>query len=490
MPKSDTSDGSGHVLVIDVGTTNVRVATVRPDATIATFEQTPMAAQTPFPGMVEIDAAALADTVASMANAAIDAVGGVRSVGIANQRSSTIVWDRTTGEPIAPGIGWQDLRTIMECLTLAGESIRVAPNQSATKLAWLLDQHDPERRRDLCFGTLDSWIVWRLTEGRVHATDLTNAAVTGLMELDASGWADPMLERLRVPRAMMPALVDSSGVIGEATALTGRPPIAGIAGDQQASMIGQGCLRPGDAKATFGSGGFLNLFVGERRPEFAIRGEHGCYPIVASRLAGVLEWGVEAVMLTAGTNVEWLREDLAIIATAAESHDTASQCETSEGVVFVPALLGLGTPHWDYGARGTLLGLTRGSGRPQIVRAVLEGIAHRGADLLEAAQRDGAVEVELVRMDGAMSANPTFVQALADATQRRIETCAIPDATTLGAAFLAGAATGVWSSLAEIGSLWKPAAVYEPRRVLDRAQWHDAVERARRWIPDLSALDF
>jgi len=247
---------------------------------------------------------------------------------------------------------------------------------------------------------------------------------------------------------------------------------------------------PGPAKITFGTGGMLDVVTGPNHPGFATRGRGGTFPIVAWRRDGKPTWGLEAIMLSAGTNVEWLRDDLGILETSAQSHDVASQCETTDGVVYVPALLGLGTPRWDYGARGTLLGLTRGAGRPQIVRAVLEGVAQRGADLVDAAEADGAPPVAALRIDGGMSRNPTFVQALADATQRPIEVSPVTEATTVGAAYAAGIAVGTWSGLDEVASLWAPRATVEPARVLDRERWADTVRRAAAWHPDLSSIDF
>jgi glycerol kinase len=289
---------------------------------------------------------------------------------------------------------------------------------------------------------------------------------------------------------MLPTLVDSTGVIGEASILPGSPPICGIAGDQQASLIGQGCVTPGRAKATFGTGGMLDLCTGARPPTIHGRSPAGTFPIVAWTSGGHVMWGTEAIMLSAGSNVEWLRDDLGIIETAAESHDVAAGCETTDGVVYVPALLGLGTPQWDYGARGTMLGITRGTSRPHFVRAVLEGVAHRGADLLEAAEADSGLPVPALRIDGGMSANPTFVQVLADAIQRPVEVSPVTEATTLGAAFLAGLAIGTWSGMDDIAASWGPARSVEPASTPDRERWADAVRRAGGWIPDLSALDF
>jgi glycerol kinase len=234
----------------------------------------------------------------------------------------------------------------------------------------------------------------------------------------------------------------------------------------------------------------LDLVLGATRPSFETRGPGGTFPIVCRRVAGVVTWGVEAIMLSAGTNVEWLRDDLGVIGDAAESHTVASECDDTGDVWYVPALLGVGTPAWDYGARGTLLGLTRGSGRAELVRAVLEGIAHRGADLVEAAESDSGIAIPRLRVDGGMSANPTFVQALADATQRVVEVSPVREATTLGAAFLAGLAVGTWRDEEELGATWSPRERVEPRRKLDRERWREASRRAARWLPDLSAVDF
>jgi len=478
------------LLVIDVGTSGVRAAIVTPDARITCDHYREVLPESPVQGLVEFDAAALADAALEVARLALADGGPVEAVGIANQRASTIVWERATGRPVGPALGWQDLRTLGDCLVLQADGLRLAPNQSATKLAHLLNEHDVTRSRDLCFGTVDSWIAWNLSGGAAHVTDLTNAAVTGLIALGGADWDDVVLDKLRIPRSILPSIVDSTGVVGIATALEGAPPIAGMAGDQQASLIGQGCVRPGPAKITFGTGGMLDVVVGPERPRFDTRGSGGTFPIVAWRRDGVAMWGLEAIMLSAGTNIEWLRDDLSIIASSAESHDVASQCSDTDGVVYVPALLGLGTPEWDYGARGTLLGLTRGSGRPHIVRAVLEGVAHRGADLVEAAETDAGITIPALRVDGGMSRNPTFLQALADATQRPVEVSPVVDATTLGAAFLAGLATGTWGGWDDIAATWAPTQAVVPGAALDRERWARSVERAKAWYPELSGLDF
>jgi glycerol kinase len=481
----------GNVLVIDAGTSGVRACVVRPDGSFVNEFARETLPDSPAGGLVEFDAAEYATAVLDVARAAIDAGGAVDAVAISDQRASTIVWDRATGEPIGPGLGWQDLRTVGSCLVLKGEGLRLAPNQSATKLSWLLDTYDPERSRDLCFGTVDTWLAWVLSDGALHVTDATNAAVTGLQPVStATGWDERVLDVLRVPSRMLPEIVDTAAVVGAATALPGAPPIAALVGDQQASLAGMACVERGDAKITFGTGGMLDLTVGAERPAFATRGRDGTFPIVTWQIDGVRTWGVEAVMLAAGTNVQWLRDDLGVISSSSESHEIASQCDDADGVVFVPAPLGLGTPRWDYGARGALFGLTRGSNRAHIVRAVLEGIAHRGADLVDAAEADAQLAIPVLRVDGGMTDNPTFVQALADATQRPVEISPVREATALGAALLAGLAVGTFNGVNELARTWAPRARVDPRGALDRERWQEAVRRAAGWIPDLTNIDF
>ena len=482
------------ILVIDVGTTGLRAALMRPDASLGTVEYRPNNPDSPFPGLVEFDAARMAELVLDAATAALDQADHphIEGVGIASQRASTVVWERSTGRPIGPALGWQDLRTVGECLALKAEhGLSMAPNQSATKLAWLLANaaagRDPS---DLCFGTVDSWVAWTLSEGALHITDHTNAAVTGLYSIETGGWNTGVCELLGIDPMMLPTIVDSSGIVGGATAIPGAPPIAGIAGDQQASLAGQGCTQPGMAKITFGTGGMLDLCTGPQRPLATDRSQNGTFPIVAWTIDGVETWATEAIMLSAGTNIEWLRDDMGLIDSAAESHEVAGQCDSTDGVVYVPALLGLGTPRWDYGARGALLGVTRGTNRSHVVRAVLEGVAHRGADLVEAAQADSGSTIPALRIDGGMSRNPTFVQALANASARRVEVSPVVEATTVGAGFLAGVATGRWSDLDDAATAWVPHSVVEPTGSLDREMWNRALERTVSWIPELSALDF
>ncbi|MGO8826913.1 MAG: FGGY family carbohydrate kinase [Acidimicrobiales bacterium] len=496
----------GSVLVVDVGTSGVRAAIVRPDATIEHEHHVPLLPDTPAPGLVEFDAARMADAILAVAAAALAGGGPVDAVGIANQRASSVVWERATGKPVGPGIGWQDLRTVGTCLVLQAEGIRLAPNASATKVMAILDEVDPERARsergELCFGTVDSWVAWTLSGGAasgpdaLHVTDATNAAVTALIDAVTIGWDEPLLQRLKIPLSMMPSVVDSSGEIGAATALPGAPPICGMAGDQQASLIGQGCTLAGLAKATFGTGGMLDQCTGTGRgPGDAARGAAGTFPIVAFRVGGQATWGTEAVMLSAGTCIEWLRDDLGLLATAHESETVALQSSSSGDVWFVPALLGLGTPVWDFGARGTLVGLTRGSGRPEIVRAVLEGVAHRGADLVEASEHDSGYPIASLRIDGGMSDNTVFVEALADAIGRPVEISPVLEATTLGAGLLAGLAIGTYASTDELAGTFTPRRTVEPQgddtaRSAARERWLAARAKAEATIPELSGISF
>jgi glycerol kinase len=501
-----TAGGGGSVLVVDVGTSGVRASIVRPDAGVTHAHHAPVLPESPAPGLVEFDAVLMAEAVMQVAQATLAEGGPVEAVGIANQRASTIVWDRATGEPVAPGIGWQDLRTVGTCLVLQGEGIRLAPNASATKLMAILDAVDPDRTRaragELCFGTVDTWVAWILSGGAaagndaLHVTDATNAAVTAMVDASSITWDGPLLERLGIPPELLPRIVDSSGAVGACHALPGSPIICGMAGDQQASLVGQGCTRPGLAKATFGTGGMLDQCTGpEGPPTHAGRGRAGTFPIVAYRIGGKPTWGVEAVMLSAGTCVEWLRDDLGLLATSEESAAVAAQCETTGDVWFVPALLGMGTPVWDFGARGALVGLTRGSGRPEVVRAVLEGVAHRGADLCEAAEADSGLPIHSLRIDGGMSDNDVFVNALADAIGRPVEVSPVLEATTLGAGLLAGLAIGSYASEEELAATFTPRRTVEPRnddteRARTRERWLLARSKAEATIPELTGISF
>jgi glycerol kinase len=481
---------SVRTLVLDIGTSSVRATIVRADGSTEHELVDALLPTSPADGLVEFDATRLASTTLALAQAVIDVGGPVDGVAITNQRASTIVWDRSTGEPVGPGLGWQDLRTIGACFAARAHGLRVAPNQTATKAQWLLDQTDPDRRRNLCVGTVDSYIAWIVSGGDAFVTDATNAGVTGLADAAIMDWDASACAALGIARESLPRIVDSAGELGIASQLRGAPPIVAMLGDQQASLAGQGCVAPGQAKITFGTGGMLDVNLGERVPRTGERHEHGSFPIVAWRIAGVTTWGIEAIMLAAGTNIEWLRDGLGLIESAADSHQVAEQCVDSGGVTFVPAPVGLGTPAWDYGARSTFLGVTRGTTAAQMVRAVLEGVAQRGADLVDAATADAGVAIESLRIDGGMSDNPTFVGALADATGLVVEVAPVREATTRGAGLVGALALGAHRTLADVGATFEPRIRVEPTGQVDRDRWPAAVARARHWLPTLSTIDF
>lgn len=471
------------VLVVDAGTSGVRSLALRPDGTVAAEVHAEVLPSSPAPGLVELDPVATAEAAKATALAVLDQVGPVAALGVTNQRASTIAWDARTGEPVGPGIGWQDLRTVGRCLALQAEGVRLAPNASATKAEWLLQQSAIPAEH-VRIGTVDTWLAWSLSDGGCHVTDASNALVTGLYD-PAAGWRTDLLQLLGVPATALPTVVDSAGAVAAATALPGAPPIASLIGDQQASLLGQGAISRGDAKLTLGTGGMFDICLGA---DAGTPPQHGTFPMVAWRLGGVNTWAREAVMLSAGACVEWLRDGLGIVATVADSEGLAASVPDSGDVTFVPALSGIGTPHWDHGARGLLIGITRGTTRAHIARAVLEGVALRAAALLEAAEADTGLRVDVLRLDGGMSANRVVVQALADATGRPVERSAQREATALGAGFLAGTAVGTWPDLPAAVATRPSGERIDPVRSLDRTRFGDAVERARRWIPELSSL--
>ncbi len=500
------------VLVIDVGTSGLRAGLVDAAGMLVDFEYLASPPTTPSPGLVEFDATKMYDAAVVAATRVVlrNPANKVVALGITNQRASVVAWDARTGLPLGPGIGWQDLRTVMECIAAKSEhGLAIAPNQTATKAAWLRANTAagiPDTA--LRFGTIDSWLTWKLSSGEAFITDHTNAAVTGLVDVATVDWDPAVCAIFDIPLGCLPRVTTSRGVVGTVNkhgVLDGIPLAARI-GDQQASLVGQGCINPGRTKITFGTGGMLNAYTGLVGPTEARRTPHGTFPIVAFSLddsSPAVHWGLEAIMLSAGTNVEWLHDDMALIESAADSEAIAASVTTTDGVAYIPALLGLGTPDWDYGARGTLLGLTRGTTRAHVVRAVLDGIAHRGADLHDAASADAASRgvqlVDSIRIDGGMSRNAMFVRLLADATGKSVEVSPLAEATTLGAAYLAGtapdASIALWPSLGVAVDTWRAATVVTPgtspaERATARQSWSSAVDAARAWIPDLSALDF
>lgn len=485
------------VLVIDVGTTSVRAAIVGRDGSVNHASRRRQPPATPFPGLVEIDPVALVSSAFDCAEETLSKARAAQetpvSLAVTTQRASAIAWNARTGEPVAPGLAWQDLRTAGTCLELQARGLRLSPSQSATKFAWQVLQGRSAGMdySDIRLGTVDSWVAWKLTGSARHVTDATNAALTGLYSLASRDWSSELLDVLELDRAWLPQVVDSCGELGIANALSLHLPLRCLVGDQQASLVGQGATLRGLAKATFGTGGMLDICTGTVAPNSGERSQHGCFPIIAWQKAGEPTWGVEALMLTAGSAVDWLVEDMGLLPSAEHSESVAASCEDTDGVVVVPALLGQATPQWDFGARGAVFGLTRGTGRPQLVRAVLEGVAQSGADLLEAAEADSGFTVAALRIDGGMSSNSVFVQALADACRRPVEVSPELEATTVGAGHLAGLVDGTWASPEEIARAWQPKALVEPSgRDPHRERWRVACERASKWYPELSAITF
>ncbi|NNN22338.1 MAG: hypothetical protein HKL80_10110 [Acidimicrobiales bacterium] len=484
-----------EILVIDVGTSSVRAGALNQEGSLHDVISVPTLPSTPSPGLVEVDGDLIAKNAIELANKVIESVGSVSGVAITNQRSTSLVWDRNTGELVAPGIGWQDLRTVITCIMLQEQGLRLSPSHSGPKLQSILDDFDKERVKELCFGTIDTWIAWKLNgqlgDQALHVTDVTNASATGMATSDFSKWDQDVLAALNIEASILPEIKSSSDFMGEARVLKGSPPIIAIAGDQQASLVGQACNKPGLAKATFGTGGMLDQFVGPIRPEFMDLGPNGTTSFAAYKLgSSPTAYEVEALMLSAGSAVEWLRDDLGIISSSEESDELASQSADNSDVWFVPALLGLGTPVWDFGARGTFVGITRGTGRAELVRGVLEGIAQRGADMVEAAEGDSQLSIPSLRIDGGMSANKTFVQALANACQRPVEVSKEREATTIGAAFLGAIHLGWYGGMDEISSNWSPKEVIEPNAPSRRERWLEARSKSLKTIPELSAITF
>jgi len=453
----------------------------------------------PQPGWVEHDAeeiwstqiAVTAEVIAKVPNAPIAAIG------ITNQRETTVLWDRTTGEPIANAIVWQDRRTAAFCdeLRAAGHEslfrertgLLVDPYFSGTKIRWLLDHVDGAREKandgGLAFGTIDAWLVWKLTRGAAHVTDATNASRTLLFDIRRGHWDDDLLQILGVPRSVLPIVCPSSEIVGETAAGLPIPagiPIAGIAGDQQAALFGQRCSAPGMAKNTYGTGCFIVMNTGEQ----PVASERGLLSTIAWSLSGrPTQFAMEGSVFVAGAVVQWLRDVLGIIRSAADVEALASSVPDSGGVVFVPAFTGLGAPHWDPYARGAILGLTRGTTAAHIARAALESIALQTADVLEAMRADSGLALGELRVDGAASTNDLLMQMQADAAGVRVVRSNVSETTALGAAYFAGLALGFWKSEAALDSLWNATRVFEPRS--DAAplceRWHRAIERAKGW---------
>ena len=487
-----------HVLAIDQGTTSTRAMLFDREARMVSVAQRELAQLYPRTGWVEHDAEDIwRDTLAvvreAIAGSAVP-LDRIAAIGVANQRETVVVWDRSTGEPIHRAIVWQDRRTADLCTSLKAEGtekevqaktgLLLDPYFSATKLAWILDNVSGARPRaergELAFGTIDSFLLWRLTGGSVHATDATNASRTMLYDIHAQRWDADLCRLFRIPEALLPEVRDNSGSFGATVAglLDRQIPIGGMAGDQQAALIGQACFDPGMVKSTYGTGCFLLLNTGET----AVQSANRLLTTPAYRLNGRTTYAVEGSIFVAGAAIKWLRDGLGILGDAAESEKLATQVADSHGVYMVPAFVGLGAPHWDPDARAAIHGLTLDATGAHLVRAALEAVAYQTFDLLEAMNADGCAAPVALRVDGGMAANGWLCQFLADILDCRVGCPKNVETTALGAAFLAGLETGVWKDLEEVSRTWRAGASFNPTMLSDTRQalvsgWRKALHR-------------
>ncbi|MBN6738834.1 glycerol kinase GlpK [Burkholderia multivorans] len=492
------------ILALDQGTTSSRAILFGREGVPVAVAQREFAQHYPQPGWVEHDPREIWQSQLDVAhevmrNARISAAN-IAAIGIANQRETTLLWDRATGAPLGPAIVWQDRRTAARCEGLAargaGEQIRartgllIDPYFSATKLAWLLDSIPGARARatrgELAFGTVDSWLVWNLSGGRRHVTDLSNAARTSLLNIHTLDWDDELLALFDIPRALLPELMPSSGMFAETdAALFGAPlPVTGIGGDQQAATFGQACLEAGMAKNTYGTGLFLLMNTGEQ----PVASQHRMLGTVGWQFRKRTHYALEGSIFMGGAIIQWLRDGLGIIEHAPDVEALAAQCTSSEGVLLVPAFSGLGAPHWDPYARGTLLGMTRGTGRTHIARAALDAIALQTVDVLGAMEADAGIAVSELRVDGGASQCDLLMQIQADLLGRPVVRPEVTETTALGAAYLAGLEIGFWTGLDEIAQQWRAQRRFEPTMSADEraariGEWRRAIERARAWAP-------
>lgn len=488
-----------HILAIDQGTTGSTVLVLDETLTVRGRGYREFRQHYPKPGQVEHD---VDELLASVHGALADALAAadvdrksLAAVGITNQRETVVLWDRATGKPVHRAIVWQDRRTSERCAQLirdghqdavrAATGLPIDPYFSATKLAWLLEQGDLRRRAEngeLCFGTVDSLLVYALTGGARHVTDVTNASRTMLFDIHKMDWSDDLLQRFEVPRAVLPEVLPSSGTFGEVRGVEGIPdglPITGIAGDQQAALFGQACFAPGDAKCTYGTGAFLLMHTGEK----PVPSHNGLVTTVAWQIPGERAYALEGSAFVAGAAVQWLRDSLGFIETSPEVEALAASVPDSGGVVVVPAFTGLGAPHWRPDARGVITGLTRGTTRAHIARATLEGIALQNVDILRAMEQDSGRDLGTLKVDGGAAANDLLMQFQCDVLGVPIRRPAMLETTALGAAFLAGLGCGLWPDKRAIADAWREDGAFEPQ--LDRAEveahlarWADAVGRA------------
>jgi glycerol kinase len=480
-----------HILAIDQGTTSTRAIVFDDQARAVATAQTELVQHYPQPGWVEHDPEDIWRDTLATARRAIAAAGvPVSAIGITNQRETVVVWDRSDGTPIHPAIVWQDRRTADLCRALKADGaeaevrartgLLIDPYFSATKIAWILDAVPGARARaergELAFGTIDSFLLWRLTGGAVHATDVTNAGRTLLYDIRAQGWDAELCRLFRVPMAMLPAVHDNAHVFGTTT-LFGPPiPIAGMAGDQQAALFGQACFAPGMAKSTYGTGCFMLLNTGEH----AVASDNRLLTTPAYRLDGRMTYALEGSIFVAGAAIKWLRDGIGVITSAHETHDMATRVPDNHGVYMVPAFVGLGAPHWEPDARGAIFGLTLGATQAHLARAALEAVGYQTLDLAAAMVADGGAVPAAMRVDGGMAANDWLCQFLADMLQVPVERPVHLETTALGAAFHAGLATGVWSGLDALARTWRQGAVFTPKMAGDAratlvAGWRSAV---------------
>jgi glycerol kinase len=494
---------AGHVLALDQGTSGSTALVIDAEGSVVGRGYAELPQHYPQPGWVEHDPEDLWGTIALAGRQALAAAGlsgaDLAAIGMTNQRETTIVWDRRTGAPIHRAIVWQDRRTAAMCERLRADGLEDLVRQrtgllldayfSGTKIRWLLD-HVPDARRraargDLAFGTVDSWLLWKLTGGAVHATDATNASRTLCLNLDTGDWDPDMLAALDIPRPLMPAIRPSSGVLGVTANLGWLPrgvPVAGVAGDQQAALFGQACYESGALKNTYGTGCFALLNTG-RQP---VRSRQGLLTTIAWRIQAETTYALEGSVFIAGAALQWLRDGLGIIKSAAESEVLATSVEDTGGVYFVPAFVGLGAPWWDMYARGTIVGLTRGSTRAHLARAALEAIVFQSHDVLQAMAAEAGTGLRALRVDGLGAGNDFICQFQADISGVTVERPAVVDTTAMGAGFLAGLAVGLWPSLDAVRTRCRIERTFSPAmdeatRARHREGWRRAVERARGW---------
>ncbi|WP_340315652.1 glycerol kinase GlpK [Rhizorhabdus argentea] len=485
------------ILAIDQGTTSTRSMTFGTDAMPRRTARRELDQHYPQSGWVEHDAEHIwRDTVDTLKKAAASDGGKVAAIGITNQRETVVVWDRRTGNPVHNAIVWQDRRTAKLCAQLKADGneplvrertgLILDPYFSGTKLKWLLDEIEGLRARakrgELAFGTIDSFLLWRLTGGKIHATDASNAARTLLFDIHKGAWDADMLKMLDIPEGLLPEVKDNSTIFGETTSdLLGKAiPIGGMAGDQQAAAIGQACFQRGDAKSTYGTGCFVLLNTGKD----AITSKNGMLTTIAYQLSGEITYALEGSIFVAGAAVKWLRDGLGLINRASDTDDMATKLDGNAGVYMVPAFVGLGAPHWDPDARASITGLTFAATGSHIARAALESVAYQTADLMDAMVADGTRHTRQIRVDGGMAANDWFCQFLADMLDTEVARPANIETTAAGAAFLAGMAIGIWNGPEDVAAAWKEDRTFKPmmkgdQRTMLKKGWQEALDRTR-----------